>query len=83
MAERMISYITGMEPMREREFPVVYAVGSLAHGGQRVTRIDYEIENFGDHGIGWFFVHGEGGLIAKMQARAVAEVFYRPVSSDG
>jgi len=76
--ERTIVYISGMEPMREGEYPTSYQVGTLGPHQQRITRIDYKMEDFGDHEMGWFFIYGESGVIAKMQARAVAEVVYSP-----
>jgi hypothetical protein len=71
MAPLRIKRICGMEPMREREFPVMFSVGV-----DGVTEIIDTTDNYGDHGIGWFEVHCGDRIKHRMQARAVAEVEY-------
>lgn len=67
-----IKAIYGHEPMREGETPEAYIVGHNS-----VARIEHEMHNYGDHGIGWYNVFREdGAMVASMQERAVASVIW-------
>ena len=66
-----IRLISGHEPMREGEYPIVFQVGV-----EGVTEIEKWMENFGDHGVGWYRVKKGDQLFVDMNARAVAEVHY-------
>ena len=69
-----IKAIFGHEPMREKEYPTAYLVGSDAYSRGVVTRIEFGEQSFGDHGLGWFKVFVGDKLISEVAARAVAEV---------
>lgn len=71
-----IKAIYGPEPMREGEYPTGYEVGRNTPAGA-VTEIKVRHDNFGDHGIGWFDVYAGEKLIASMNQRATAEVYYQ------
>lgn len=80
--DRPIKRIFGEEPRREGEYPQAYIVGqTLSRASDHVVkRITYRMENYGDHGLGWFDVvvqiDGEDAVLASMSARSVAEVHY-------
>ena len=65
--------IYGPEPMRENEYPISYTVGF-----DGVTRIDWEMQNYGDHGIGVYHVFKGDDLHATLVLRNLAEVQYFP-----
>jgi len=72
-----IKSIWGQEPLREGEYPQHYIVGSPVMSGDIiVTKIEFREDNYGDHGLGWFDIWAETGLIASMSARAVSEIHY-------
>jgi len=70
MGKKIIA-IVGMEPMRERYYPVEFRVG--ANG---VTSIEYFNTNYGDHGIGEYKVYIGDKHFMSMSHRAVAEIYY-------
>lgn len=73
----IISAIYGFEPPREGELPTAFILGGK-YNGRPITAITHEVHNYGDHGLGWYCVMSGSDLIAEMQERAVAEVFYSP-----
>lgn len=66
-----IKTIVGLEPHREGEYPVQFQVGF-----DGVTRIGYELQNFGTYGIGLYHVYKDRDLVCSLQQQAVAEVYY-------
>lgn len=75
-----IKTIVGMEPHREGEYPFQFEVG---YDG--VTRIDYELQNFGTYGLGLYHVWKYKTRICSLQQQAVAAVYYfvpEPVPND-
>jgi hypothetical protein len=76
-SDQKIDRILGFEPGRERELPQIFIVGEK-HGlsGLVVTSIEYGVTNYGDHGIGWYYVKSFDTVIAEMAVRAVAEIHY-------
>lgn len=73
-----IAAIYGPEPMRADEYPSAYLIGHRWEnpGTPDVERIVYRLENYGDHGIGWFDIYAGGKRVASMAERHVAEVRY-------
>ena len=83
MSEQIVSAIYGFEPPREGELPTAFILGGK-HNGHTITSIGHEVHNFGDHGIGWYFVKAGDDVIAALQERAVAEVYYtKPTPAAG
>ena len=76
MTKPAISAIYGLEPMRDGEFQTAFILGAK-HKEHTVTSIEYSEHNYGDHGLGWFVVKSGDTLLVEMQARAVAEVYYK------
>ena len=83
MSEQVIDRILGLEPRLEGDEPQYFAVG-VPHGltGRTVTSINYEVSDYGDHGLAWFAVQSGELTIAKIAARAVAEVHYTVPKSE-
>ena len=77
MSTPEIKGVYGVEPQREGEWPTGYTVLQPDVMTNRVvTHIEHEVENRGDHGVGWFNVFAGGDMIARMNERAVAEIHY-------
>lgn len=78
MSEQVINQILGFEPRLQ-----YFAVG-VPHGltGRTVTSINYEVSDYGDHCLAWFAVQSGELTIAKIAARAVAEVHYTVPKSE-
>ena len=72
-----IKQILGVEPMREREYPIYYKVGV-----DDVTKIEYHNQNYGDHGIGEYRVWKGTILHSTVMHRALAEVIYAPTAVE-
>ena len=69
-----IKQVVGPEPKREGEYPDQLWIG---YGIPPVARIEYEEQNLGTYGIGWFVAYSEdGAIIRKMNAAHVAVVNY-------
>lgn len=74
-----IQMIVGAEPLRAGENPRFYCVGQASGfntGNWPVKSITYRVDDYGDHGLGWYDVWSHDSLIASVAARAVAEVIY-------
>lgn len=72
-----IRLIAGMEPNREGELPLVYAIGNKFGPLLRIiTRINLREENLGSYGIAWFDVFAGDVLLASMNALATSEIYY-------
>lgn len=71
ISDGKIKFIGGIEPMREGEYPLFYKVGV-----DGVTRIEYHVENYGDHGIGMCLVYKGEHLEARVMVRALEQVVY-------
>ena len=69
--DKNIKGISGIEPMREGEYPLYYKVGV-----QGVTKIEYEHLNYGDHGIGQYLVYKGDHLHSTVMHRALSEIWY-------
>lgn len=74
-----ITCVVGPEPRREGEYPEQFMVGyAHRHVDNKVARIEYEEQNFGTYGIGWFVAyHEDGRLLGKMNAAQVVSVHYQ------
>lgn len=73
-----IKQVVGPEPRRDGEYPNQFWVGyAHGHADNKVARIEYEEQNLGTYGIGWFVAYREdGSIIGKMNAAHVAVVNY-------
>lgn len=71
MSDRKIAWISGREPMRENEFPIMYAVGQNG-----VTRIFADDRNYGTYGVVFFMVWIGDDLCAEVNQLDVAVVGY-------
>jgi hypothetical protein len=72
--QHKIKRISGAEPRRDGEYPVIYALGF-----DGVVLIEEEQENLGTYGIIWFKAYKDDGtLVGKMNAAYVANVDYDP-----
>lgn len=89
MSVATIKSIVGVEPNRPNEHPTQYAVGGKVNFWRpapgvtsgpmesvEVTRIEFDVSNRGDHGIGLFHVYAGDVSIATLNERAVAEIHY-------
>lgn len=76
MSKKIVSAIYGFEPPREGELPTAFILGGK-HNARTVTSITHETHNYGDHGIGWYIVKSGDDVIAEVQERVVAEVYYK------
>lgn len=75
--------IYGMEPRRDGEYPLSYAVGSPDSRTKRVlTRIEYEIEHRGTHDIVWFAVFAGNDVVARVSENAIAEIQYATATEE-
>ena len=72
-----IALIIGEEPNRDREYPPQYCVGS-----DGVTRIEYHVIGYGDHGIGEFRVYRGDVHYATLMHRYVSEIRYLSTSEE-
>lgn len=79
MSDDTIRAIYGFE--NENGAQLQFSLGERC-GGNEITRISYSVEDFGDHGIGWYAVHSEDVLLEKVQAKAIAEVMYKVDNPD-
>jgi hypothetical protein len=77
-SEPRIKLIAGMEPNRDGEWPITFAIGNGFPGPVKhtITRIDRREQNMGTYGILWFDVFDGDTLLASMNAMAVSEVQY-------
>ena len=75
----IVGYESNVNPLAR----IRYVVGGKETGGT-VTAITFNVENRGDHGIGWFDVwKDENTKFATINERAVAEVIYKQRDSNG
>ena len=78
MSDPRIEWISGYQPNDEREYPISHRVG---YDG--ITAIEYELHNYGDHGIGVYNVFKDGTLFSTVSHRAVAEIrYFEPSGED-
>ena len=78
-----VTAIYGFEPQREGALPTAFVLGGK-YRGQTITAIEYTEHNYGDHGLGWYAIMCGDDLVAEIQARAVAEVYYtQPAAREG
>lgn len=71
LGDHAVRWLCGMEPHREGEYPTFFEVGK-----DGVSKIEYRVDNLGDHGIAWFDIWFGDRVKHSMQARAVAEIRY-------
>jgi hypothetical protein len=74
-SDQKIDRILGFEPGRERELPQIFIVGEK-HGlsGLVVTSIEYGVTNYGDHGIGWYYVKSFDTTPSRSDWRAITGI---------
>jgi hypothetical protein len=70
-----IKGVYGVEPRREDEYPMGYTVG---YDG--VTLIEWELQNYGQYGVGCYNVFKGDELHATVLHQALAEIQYFPKS---
>ncbi len=71
LGDHAVRWLCGLEPNREGESPTFFEVGK-----DGVSKIEYRVDNLGDHGIAWFDIWFGDRVKHSMQARAVAEIRY-------